>query len=310
MVKVRGIYCALFTPRRADGSLDKEVLRSNAEFLLGAGLDGLVLNGATGEYLHSREEDFASLLQIVSETAGAGGFIAGIGGPDMSLSIRNGRMAMEAGALALLLPAPHFFRYGQEDLIAYVQHVVKAVNAPVLLYNLPQFTNGYDTATVLSLVSPGGRVIGIKDSSGSLDTLRALSEGGFSHASRIVGNDQVLVQARYEGISDGVISGVASALPELILYLGTADFEADPERYTAATALLDELIEQLAPFPVPWGLKFIAERRGLGDMGSVIPVAASRAVQVSHLTSWLEEWWERAGELIPLGPLAVAGRVA
>jgi 4-hydroxy-tetrahydrodipicolinate synthase len=309
--KVTGTFCALFTPRRGDGAVNGELLRANSEFLLEAGMDGLVMNGATGEYLHSREEDFAEILEIVSDVAGPGRFIAGIGGTDVNRSIRNGRMAMESGARALLLPAPHFFRYSQDDLIAYVQHVAKAVEAPVLLYNLPQFTNGYETSTVINLLSSmGGSVVGLKDSSGSLETLRAMAQRNQANESCIVGNDQVLVQGRREGISDGVISGVASAMPELILYLNTADMAAEPERYAAASALLDELIGQLGPFPVPWGLKFIAERRGLGPMGSVIPVSASRRSQVVQLTAWLEEWWERASNIIPVDSLEVAKHVS
>lgn len=306
-VQVRGVHAALFTPRRPDGALNLEVLRSHAGFLLNSGMDGLVINGATGEYLHSREDDFPVLLDTVSSIAGNGRFMVGIGGTDVQRSIENGRLAIDAGAKALLLPAPHFFRYSQDDLIAYVQQIANGVGGPILLYNLPQFTNNtYEPATVLNLVSANGPVIGIKDSSGSLESLRVLTKRDPNGASRIVGNDQVLVQGRQEGVSDGVISGVAAAMPELIRYLTYTSLD-DPN-YPLAASLLNELIEQLGPFPVPWGLKLIAERRGLGSMGFVIPFASARTAQVDTLTAWLEEWWPRATDILQLQPLEAAGQ--
>lgn len=307
---VHGVYSALFTPRHADGSLNREVLRAGAEFILGAGVDGLVMNGATAEYALGRESDFAEILQIVSQVAGPGRFVAGIGSPDLSFTIRNGRLAMEAGARALLLPAPAFFRYAQQDVEAYALHVAKAVAAPVLLYNLPQFANGFEPDTVARLIQPGTGIVGIKDSCGTLDILRMLTARGDQGVSRIVGNDVVFAQARREGVCDGVISGVAAALPELLVYLGKADLQKDRDAFEAAVKLLDEVIVQLNPFPTPWGLKFIADRRGLGPLGSALPLSTARKTQAAALGEWLEAWWPRLAEVVPANSLAVPDCVA
>lgn len=307
---VHGVYAALLTPRRADGSLNREVLRAGAEFLMGAGVDGLVMNGATAEYPLARESDFAEMIGIISKVAGNQRFLACVGGTDVAGSIRNGRLAMEAGALGLLLPAPLFFRYGQQDVEAFARHVAGEVKAPTLLYNLPQFANGYETETADRLIHRDGPIVGIKDSSGSLDILRMLTSRGSEGVSRIIGNDQVFVQARREGICDGVVSGVAGALPELLLILGRADLVADATAFDAAAGLLSELIEKLNLFPTPWGLKFIAERRGLGPMGSALPLTDARLAQAELLSEWLEEWWLRLSAVAPVGPLEVAGCVA
>jgi 4-hydroxy-tetrahydrodipicolinate synthase len=302
---VHGVYSALFTPRHPDGSLNRDVLRAGAEFVRNAGVDGLVMNGATAEYALSREGEFEQILHIVREVAGEGHFVAGIGSTDLATTIRHGRAAMEAGAKALLLPAPMFFRYAQQDVEAYALHVAKAVDAPVLLYNLPQFANGFEGETVVRLIQSGAGIVGIKDSCGTLDILRMLTARGDEGVSRIVGNDVVFAQARREGVCDGVISGVAAALPELLVFLGNADLGAESEAFEAAAALLDELIVQLAPFPTPWGLKFIADHRGLGPLGSALPITPSRQAQANLLAGWLEEWWTRLAAVVPVGSLVV-----
>ncbi|MCW5964152.1 MAG: dihydrodipicolinate synthase family protein [Bryobacterales bacterium] len=300
----------MFTPRREDGSVPLDVLAEHAQWLLSTGVDGLVVGGATGEYSFATESEFRSVVSAVAKEAGGQRFIAGIGGPEVHQCIRQGQFAAEAGARALLLATPHFFRYTQQDILAYVQAIASEVSAPILLYHLPQFSNGYATETSLQLISPKTQIAGIKDSSGSLDTLRALTQRGTASISRIVGNDSALVPARHEDLCDGVISGVAAALPELILYLFRTSLDADPDRYASASALLEEVILQLNRFPVPWGLKWIAEHRGLGPFGSPVPLSPERRAEAIEIGVWLEQFWQRASSSLPQGSFSVAGSIA
>lgn len=300
----------MFTPRREDGSLSVDVLSEHAQWLLSAGVDGLVVGGATGEYSFATESEFRSVVSAVAKLAGAQRFIAGIGGPEINQCIRQGRFASEAGARALLLATPHFFRYTQQDVLAYVRAIAGEVAAPILLYHLPQFSNGYATETSLQLIHSDTHVAGIKDSSGSLDTLRALTQRGHASVSRIVGNDSALVPARREDLCDGVISGVAAALPELILHLFSTPLDEDPARYASAAALLEEVIAQLNRFPVPWGLKWIAEHRGLGPFGSPVPLSPERRAEAAEIGVWLEQFWPRASSSLPRSSFSAAGSIA
>ena len=70
--------------------------------------------------------------------------------------------------------------------------------------------------TVETLLEDCPNIAGIKDSSGSLDILRALTRST-SHACRIVGSGGVPESALRESCCDGVISGVAGVLPEVVL---------------------------------------------------------------------------------------------
>lgn len=300
---VNGVYGALLVPRRPDGDLDDHALSETTKFLVGSGLKGVVINGATGEYHSTRPGEFARMVEVVSGLLGSGGFLAGIGAGDTGTSIEYGQIALKAGALAVLLPAPHFFRFSQEDIAAYAQEVAGSLHGPVLLYHLPQFTNPYESPTVRDLTATVGNITGIKDSSGSLDNLRMLTMEGAPHICRIVGNDQVLVEARKEGVCDGVISGVAGVLPELIAFLGAAEPAADPARYDAAVLLLQDLLEQLQRFPVPWGLKWIAHRRGMKSIQFPMKLSSFRCIQGQDFLKWLESWWERACAVVPLEEL-------
>ncbi len=304
---VRGVHAAIFTPRFEDGSIAYDVLRRHTKWLLESGVDGVVVGGATAEYPYASEEESRLLVEAVAAIAGRNRFIAGIGGGTVQQCIRQGNHAIDAGALALLLPAPHFFHYSQEDVTAFAQAVAAGTPGPVLLYQLPQFTNGYSLETVLALIDPSVGITGIKDSSGSLDTLRALTQGDKRGVSCIVGNDSALVAARREGVCDAVISGVAAALPELIMELFASTGPSESVDNSAQSALLDEVILRLNRFPVPWGLKWIAEARGLGPFGQVLPVSASQRAEALALVEWLDGFWPRLSRALENGVLTVAG---
>ncbi|GGA53654.1 hypothetical protein GCM10011507_00980 [Edaphobacter acidisoli] len=196
-------------------------------------------------------------------------------------------VASDEGADGLLLPMPYFFRYAQEDLDIYCRTVASCTRLPVLLYNLPQFSSGLEKPTVRQLIAETENIVGIKDSSGSLEILRDLKDHGID-ACRIVGNDSVLAKALSEGVCDGVVSGVACALPELILDIFQQTVAS--KEFHRSTHLLAELIKQLDQFPVPWALKWAVETRGIAPATFAQPITNERASQANEFSSWLKNW--------------------
>jgi 4-hydroxy-tetrahydrodipicolinate synthase len=287
---ISGVHAAVSTPRLADGALDENSLRNILRFLLESGIRGFALNGATAEYCVVSPAELLRILEIAREMlAGLAEFVCGIGSAGIHGCLSSGRAAIDAGAKALLLPTPHFFPYQQSDLYAFCREVASRLPAPILLYNLPQFTTGLEAATVIRLVADCPNIIGIKDSSGSLDILRALQTSG-TDACRIVGNDSILAEALRNGLCDGVISGVACALPELILGLYRDGDAPDSLEFLRHEGALKEFIGQLADFPVPWGLKWIAEARGIAPASFAQPVSAVRLSQARELQAWFRSW--------------------
>jgi dihydrodipicolinate synthase/N-acetylneuraminate lyase len=206
---LRGVYAAVINPRDEENRLDGSALARILRFLADSGIRGFALNGATGEYCRNSPADLASMLETARNSLPAdAAILCGIGAADLRGVLERGRVAMAAGARAVLLPMPHFFPYEQHDLRAFCLEVAERLSIDILLYNLPQFTTGLTVATVCDLVRECPPIKGIKDSSGFLDVLRALA-CDLPHAVRLVGNDGVLPEALQENVCDGVVSGVA-----------------------------------------------------------------------------------------------------
>jgi 4-hydroxy-tetrahydrodipicolinate synthase len=184
------------------------------------------------------------------------------------------------------LPVPHFFPSPQDDIHACCATAAARLDAPILLYNLPRFTTPIELKTVRSLIDSVPNIVGIKDSSGTLALLGGLGSG----TCRIVGDDSVLAAALGAGFCDGVVSGVAGVLPELTTFLFE---ERNSATYPQAVELLAELILHVSAFPVPWGLKLIAEARGITGAWFSQPLSASRTDQAKEFRAWFPTWWRR-----------------
>jgi 4-hydroxy-tetrahydrodipicolinate synthase len=284
LTMVQGVYAAVLIPRLPDGELDEGGFRTFLELLCGLGLTKIVVNGATGEYCLTTAPELARMLAICREVLPGGELLCSIGSAGLAGSLELGRIAMDYGARALLLPMPHFFPYAQDDLRAFCEDVAARLDAPILLYNLPRFTTPLELETVRGLIDSVPNIIGIKDSSGSLAILGGLSP----RACRIVGDDSVLIAALDAGLCDGVVSGVAGVLPELTTYLF---HQRKAAAYPQAVTLLTELIRHLSAFPVPWGLKLMAECRGITAAWFSQPLSAARTAQANEFRAWFPGWW-------------------
>jgi 4-hydroxy-tetrahydrodipicolinate synthase len=159
----------------------------------------------------------------------------------------------------------------------------------VLLYNLPQFTSGVEKGTVRSLITEVPNIVGIKDSSGSLEILRYLTQQGVE-ACRIVGSDAVLAPALREGLCDAVVSGIAGVAPEAILTLYARRHHVESDDFAAAARRIEELVEHINQLPYPWGLKWVAEARGIMQATLSLPVTQHRLEQRRQLVAWFAAW--------------------
>jgi len=284
------VYAALLSPRSDDGELDVKSFRKQVVELNQFGLRGYALNGATGEFTIASDEDVDALVHTARQEAPHAEILCGIGAGDIRLTVRRARTAQNAGVHAVLLPMPGFFPYRGDDLSAYISAVASSTELPILLYNLPQFTSALHTNTVLSLFEKHSNIVGIKDSSGSLDIVRSMTAAGLPHA-RLIGNDSALSAALAENVCDGVVSGVACTLPELMSSLFATGGQGDI--FETKSHLLKEFIDHLGPLPTPWGLKVTSAERHFTRESYPFPLSIERQAEVAELRKWFNGWYSQ-----------------
>jgi len=294
--RIEGLFAAVATPIRGDGGVDLAVLDRLIDFLVEAGVSGICLAGATGEYPHFETADRKTVIRrAAGRLPPDRALLVGIGGPSVRHTIDLGETALRAGSRAVLLPMPMFFRYEQEDLAEFATHVSGALRGPCLLYNLPDFTNGLAPETVVSLLREAEFIVGIKDSSGQIEHLTAFAEARSGEPwTLLVGDDRALLRGLQAGW-DGSISGVAGFCPELLVALYRSHVAGRAEEASRLQDLLDELIAQLSPFPTPWGIRIGLAARGIDTGPLPLPLTAERKRQAAAFSKWLPEWLVRSG---------------
>ena len=286
-----GINIAAVTPHKREGhEPDIAATLDLVDFYCTAGAKGIGLLGSTGEFLHLKMDDRIRLLNLAVKRSRVP-IIAGVSHSTLDGAVELARAAASAGAAAGLLMPPYFFRYRQQDVKEFYLEYAKQMQGalPTLLYNIPFFTTPLEFETSRDLLR-SGHFAGIKDSSGNLDNFRSLlglrKERPFT---LFVGNDVVFATCRSEG-ADGVISGVASAVPELMLALDASIASGNAAKTARLEARLQEFIGWLDRFPAPVGVKAATEARGLKVGPLAVPLSPADRDTLDQFRAWFKAW--------------------
>ena len=285
---ISGVWAAVVTPRRETGhEIDIASTLDIIDFLNESPITGLSILGSTGEFVHFDYEQRLHLMRFAMKRSQKP-VLPNITHSTLDGTIGLGEQALDYGAAGLLAMPPYYFRYGTEDVRRFYLALSEAMeDARLFLYNIPCFSNPLPIDLACELLATG-RFVGIKDSSGDPAYYRRLLELRASHAfSLIIGNDCVFGEARLAG-ADGVVSGVAGALPELICAMERAAVAGQTAQVAKLNLLLSEAIGWLDKFPVPVALKRAVKLRGFGEGNYAIPQASFAAFD-----AWFSEFLPR-----------------
>jgi dihydrodipicolinate synthase/N-acetylneuraminate lyase len=288
---IGGVYVAAVTPHRNKGyEADVGAMLELVDFLAGAGVNGIALLGSTGEFLHLAFEDRIRLVQLAVKRSRAP-VLVGVGHSTLDGAIELGREAAAAGADGLLLMPPYFFRYGQEDIQEFYLQFAAAMGgtARIFLYNIPAFSNEIAIETATALLSTG-RFAGIKDSGGQYGYFeRLLAVSKEKPFTVLVGNDRIYARARRAG-ADGIVSGVACAVPELLVALHRAIQTGRTAEVERLDTRLQEFIAWHDRFPTPVAIKAAARERGLSVGPATAPLGPAGQKRLEEFREWFRGW--------------------
>jgi len=172
MTNLAGIYPPIPTPFREDGSVAFDRLTDNLRRWIDQPLDGVVMPGSNSEAAYLTVEERIAIWRICAEALRGAGkrLIAGTGVESTAQTIELTVKAAELGAEAALVLPPIFCRSQRthDVLVAHYRAVADASPIPILVYNVPAFTNvDFPPATLLALAEHP-RIVGCKDSSANV----------------------------------------------------------------------------------------------------------------------------------------------
>lgn len=174
LISLKGVFPPITTPFDSDGNVAHQALLENITRWNQYDLAGYVVLGSNAEAVYLTEEEKLRVLETAREVIPSDKLmIAGTGLEATCQTITLTSWAAEAGADAALLLTPHYYgsKMTPDSLVHYYEAVADASPIPVILYNVPKFTNVDMGAATIARAARHPNIIGIKDSGGNITKL-------------------------------------------------------------------------------------------------------------------------------------------
>ena len=240
-----GTYVAMVTPFDNKGNIDEEGLRSNINYLIDNGVNGLVGAGTTGESATMTHEEHHRVIEVlVDEVNGRVETVAGTGSNATSEALSLTEFAYDAGADAALLITPYYNKPQQHALVDHYGTIAEKCDIPLIAYNVPSRTgSNIEVDTAVELAKIDG-VDAIKEASGSVDKVsdiyRALTHEGLEDDFNILSGEDSLTLPIMAVGGTGVISASANIDARRMVLMVDSILNDD---YTRAMELHYEMLE-------------------------------------------------------------------
>ena len=250
---LRGIMLPTTTPFDANGQILSDAIRDNLRAWTTKGVIGFVVLGSTGERVHLDEREYLRVIETSRAAVPTDlAFIVGAGQQSTTGTINEIRKAAHAGADAVLVITPHYYRsaINQETLVRYYTTVADASPVPLLLYSMPALTGVKIEPETIVRLSEHPNIAGVKDSSNDVaaftETVR-LCPDDFAV---MTGNGTVLLETLRAGATGGILA-VGCVVPEVCVEIFRAFYRGQFEH---ASALQSKLTPLAAAVTVRFGI--------------------------------------------------------
>jgi len=268
------VIAAVPTPFTSAGELDLATAATLLRRVAHSGVDGLFIAGTTGEFGALAAAERIALIEAALATAGPDRVIAHTGAAAVTEAVALTRAALAAGATRVAAITPFGRPAGDERVREYYQAVAAAAaGAAVYAYIFPAATGTEISPGQLARLAAIPGLTGAKVSGAGPDVIESYVAEVPRSFPVFSGNDAEFAAVVAVGAA-GVVSGLASAVPEPFVAMAKALGSADAAAVARAQALVDQVAAAIgADIPA---LKLALSLRGL-PIGSARRAPARQA---------------------------------
>ncbi|MDR1358884.1 MAG: 4-hydroxy-tetrahydrodipicolinate synthase [Coriobacteriales bacterium] len=253
---------AMITPFDRELGLDLARAQELALRLIEGGTDALLLNGTTGEsptvFYPQKIELFKAVIDAVG---GRVPIIANVGDNCTADSVSFARDVVRLGVDGLMTVVPYYNKPPQEGLYQHFKSIARAVEIPVILYNIPgRCVINMESEITLRLAHEVENIKAIKEASGRLDQVSRIVADAPEGFGVYSGDDEITVPVMALG-GRGVISTIGNVAParmKEIVDAAAAGRQTEAlEAHLALQPLMRELFVTANPIMVKEAMKLL-----------------------------------------------------
>ncbi|MCG7309086.1 dihydrodipicolinate synthase family protein [Brachybacterium sp. ACRRE] len=198
----------------ADGAVDLDASRSILEFIRDSGVDGSFVLGTTGEFPSLSREERRALAALSLEVLADRQVVVHVGAPSIHQVRELIDDARDAGARAVAVLTPYYLPASTTAIVDFFREAAAAAEGlDVFAYLFTARTGNAVGSDQLAQIAQIPGIIGAKVSGETLEHVASLRKSVPADFQLLTGSDAEIARVTSRGI-DGVISGVASVLPE------------------------------------------------------------------------------------------------
>lgn len=255
-----GACTALVTPF-LDDRVNYPVLEQLLRRQIDAGIRAIVVCGTTGEASTLSDAEKLEIFKRAKSYVGRDCLIiAGTGSNSTSHALELSIAAEKAGVDGLLLVSPYYNKANPDGLYQHYETVAKAVNLPIILYNVPSRTGLDMPVSVYQKLSALPNIAGVKEAAGDITKITQIRHACGGNLPIWTGNDDQSTPAMALG-AYGVISVLSNVVPVETQAMAMAalngDFDTAAALQVELQPLVDALFSEVNPIPVKAAMKLI-----------------------------------------------------
>lgn len=277
-----GIFPALPTPFKVDGTPDFDALGKLIERNLEAGVSGLIPMGGTGEYTAMSPQTRLAVVKHTVDVANrAVPVIPGVLSPGFAEAAEAGRAFRAAGVEAIMLVTPFYVVPSQAGVIEYFRAYRATVDVPLIYYDIPARTRLISEPETLETLAEDGTIIGVKVCNTDAYYFNRLADRLQGKVALMSGDDMLYAIHVMHGATGGVLAS-APLLPaywvKLHQALASGNFAEGIAMHRKLLPVFEALFNEVNPGPLKAALAQLGYPVGEASLPLLSPGKETRAL--------------------------------
>ena len=240
-VNWKGVFPAVTTKLKDDGSLDTEAIKAGLNRLIDNGVGGVVMMGMVGENAQLTPDEKRTVLKIAVETVGGRvPIVSGLAETNTGSAIQFAKDAELIGVQGLMVFPGLTYKSDDRETVEFYRTIARSTKLGIMIYNNPRGYGVDMRPDLLEQLKGEANIVAVKEESYDTTRVTDLYNQFGDRFLVFCGVDDLVLESAVLGVT-GWVSGMANAVPkesvELLNLAVSGDFEKARKLYRVLTPL-------------------------------------------------------------------------
>ena len=209
-----GVFPAITTQLKKDGSLDLEATARHADTLIESGVSGLIFLGSLGENQALLPEEKRRVVEaMIQMVKGRVPMLSGVAESSTAEACRYMRDGEKLGLDGFMLMPAMLYKGDSRETETHFRTAARATGLPIMIYNNPVSYANDINPEMFAVLADVKNFVALKESSGDVRRITDLHNTVADRYAIFTGVDDLALEASILGI-DGWVAGSGIAFPE------------------------------------------------------------------------------------------------